>query len=96
MAAETFTAEQMLSLKMVDAVHPEDTLREAAGDYAQSLLTLAPMAVASMLEIIRQLEAGALDRDQAYALAEACSDSEDVQEGITAQREKRTPRFNNR
>ena len=57
---------------------------------------LAPMAVASMLEIIRQLEAGALDRDQAHALAEACSDSEDVQEGITAQREKRAPRFNNR
>ncbi|GIR14633.1 MAG: hypothetical protein CM15mP25_3880 [Gammaproteobacteria bacterium] len=27
------------------------------------------------------------------ALAEACSDSEDVQEGITAQREKRAPRF---
>ena len=95
-AAETFTAEQMLSLKMVDAVHPEDTLREAAIDYAQSLLALAPMAVASMLEIIRQLEAGTLDRDQAHALAEACSDSKDVQEGITAQREKRTPRFNNR
>jgi len=95
-AAETFTAEQMLSLKMVDAVHPEDTLREAAGDYAQSLLALAPMAVASMLEITRQLEAGVLDRDQAHALAEACGDSEDVQEGIAAQREKRPPRFNNR
>jgi len=95
-AAETFTAEHMLSLKMIDAVHPEDALRKAASDYAQSLLALAPMAVASMLEIIRQLEAGALDRGQAHALAEACSDSEDVQEGITAQREKRAPRFNNR
>ena len=95
-AAETFTAEQMLSLKMVDAVHPEGALREAAGSYAQSLLALAPMAVTSMLEIIRQLESDALDRDKAHALARACSDSEDVQEGITAQREKRTPRFNNR
>ena len=95
-AAETFTAEEMLPLKMVDAVHPEDALRKAASDYAQSLLALAPMAVASMLEIIRQLEAGALDSDQARALAEACSDSEDVQEGIAAQREKRAPRFNNR
>ena len=94
-AAETFTAEQMLPLKMVDAVHPGDTLREAAGDYAKSLLALAPMAVASMLEIIRQLEAGNLDRDHARTLAEVCSDSEDVQEGITAQREKRAPRFKN-
>ena len=95
-AAETFSAEQMLSLNMVNAVHSADALRAAAEEYAQSLLALAPMAVASMLEIIRQLEAGALDRDQAHALAEACSDSDDVQEGITAQRERRTPRFNNR
>ena len=94
-AAETFTAEEMLPLNMVDAVHPGDTLREAAGDYAKSLLALAPMAVVSMLEIIRQLEAGNLDRDHARTLAEACSDSEDVQEGITAQREKRAPRFKN-
>ncbi len=95
-AAETFTAEDMLSLKMVDAVHPEGDLREAAGDCAKSLLSLAPMAVASMLDIIRQLEAGALNREQAHSLAEACTGSEDVQEGIMAQREKRAPRFQNR
>jgi enoyl-CoA hydratase/carnithine racemase len=53
------------------------------------------MAVTSMLEIIRELEAGALDRDHAGALAQACTDSEDVQEGITAQREKRAPVFRN-
>lgn len=94
-AAETFTSEQMLSLRLVDAVHPAAALREAALGYAMSLLALAPMAVTSMLEIIRQLEAGALDRDQAGALAQACSDSEDVQEGITAQREKRAPLFKN-
>ena len=94
-AAETFTAEQMLSLRLVDAVHPAAALREAALDYAASLLALAPMAVTSMLEIIRELEAGALDRDHAGALAQACTDSEDVQEGITAQREKRAPVFRN-
>ena len=77
-------------------MHSADALRAAAQEYAQSLLALAPMAVASMLKIIRQLEAGALDRDQAHALGEACGDSEDVQEGISAQREKRAPRFNNR
>ena len=95
-AAETFSAEQMLSLNMVNAVHSADALRAEAEEYAQSLLALAPMAVTSMLEIIGQLEAGELDIDRARALAEACSDSEDVQEGIMAQREKRMPRFNNR
>ena len=94
-AAETFTAEQMLSLRLVDAVHPAAALREAALRYATSLLALAPMAVTSMLDIIRQLEAGALDRDHAGELARACSDSKDVQEGITAQREKRAPVFKN-
>ncbi len=95
-AAETFSAEQMLSFTMVNAVHSADALRAAAQEYAQSLLALAPMAVTSMLEIIGQFEADELDKDHARALAEACSDSEDVQEGITAQREKRVPRFNNR
>jgi enoyl-CoA hydratase/carnithine racemase len=95
-AAETFSADQLLALHLVDAVHPADTLQQAARSYAESLLTLAPMAVANMLEIIRQLERGDLDREQANQLARACSDSEDVQEGITAQREKRSAVFRNR
>lgn len=95
-AAETFSADQLLALHLVDAVHPADTLQQAARSYAESLLTLAPMAVANMLEIIRQLERGDLDREQANQLAKACSDSEDVQEGITAQREKRPAVFRNR
>ena len=95
-AAETFTAEQMLSLRMIDAVHSSAALHDAAQEYAESLLALAPMAVTSMLEIIRQLEVGQLDRRHAESLAAACSDSEDVQEGIAAQREKRSPRFQNR
>jgi len=95
-AAETFTAEQMLSLRMIDAVHPSAALPDAAQEYAESLLVLAPMAVTSMLEIIRQLEIGQLDRRHAKSLAAACSDSDDVQEGIAAQREKRSPRFQNR
>ena len=95
-AAETFTAEQMLSLRMIDAIHPSAALPNAAQDYAESLLALAPMAVTSMLEIIRQLEVGQLDRSHAESLSTACSASEDVQEGIAAQREKRSPRFQNR
>ena len=95
-AAETFTAEQMLSLRMIDSVHSSAALPDAAQEYAESLLALAPMAVTSMLEIIRQLEVGQLDRRHAESLAAACSDSEDVQEGIAAQREKRSPRFQNR
>ena len=95
-AAETFTAEQMLSLRMIDAIHSAAALPDAAQEFAASLLALAPMAVTNMLEIIRQLEAGELNRSHAESLARACSDSEDVKEGIAAQREKRSPRFQNR
>jgi enoyl-CoA hydratase/carnithine racemase len=95
-AAETFTAEQMLSLRMIDAIHSAAALPDAAQEFAESLLALAPMAVTNMLEIIRQLEAGELNRSHAESLARACSDSEDVKEGIAAQREKRSPRFQNR
>ena len=95
-AAETFTAEQMLSLRMIDAIHSAAALPEAAQEFAESLLALAPMAVTNMLEIIRQLEAGELNRSHAESLARACSDSEDVKEGIAAQREKRSPQFQNR
>ncbi len=95
-AAETFAADEMLALRLVDRVVPATALRAEADEYARSLLALAPMAVNSMLTIIRELELGTLDRQRAAALANACADSEDVQEGILAQREKRAARFNNR
>jgi enoyl-CoA hydratase/carnithine racemase len=39
---------------------------------------------------------GELDQKTAADLASACAASEDVQEGILAQREKRSPNFKNR
>ena len=95
-AAETFSADDMLTLGLVDRILPAAQLRAEAASYAESLLGLAPMAVTSMLTIIRQLEEGALDRKTAAGLANACSESQDVQEGILAQREKRAANFKNR
>ena len=95
-AAETFSAEQMLALQLVDGVYPTDQLRAAANDYAAALLALAPMAVTNMFEIIRQLEVGELDFATASLLATQCAESEDVKEGISAQREKRAAVFKNR
>lgn len=95
-AAETFSADDMLALRLVDRIVPAAQLRSEADSYARALLALAPMAVTSMLTIIRQLELGELDQQTAADLAMACSESEDVQEGILAQREKRTTNFKNR
>jgi enoyl-CoA hydratase/carnithine racemase len=95
-AAETFSADDMLALRLVDRIVPAAQLREEAEAYARALIALAPMAVTSMLTIIRQLEVGELDQKTAADLASACATSEDVQEGILAQREKRSANFKNR
>ena len=95
-AAETFSTDDMLALRLVDRIVPAAQLREEAEAYARALLALAPMAVTSMLTIIRQLEVGELDQKTAADLASACAASEDVQEGILAQREKRSANFKNR
>lgn len=95
-AAETFSADDMLALSLVDRIVPAAQLREEAEAYARALVALAPMAVTSMLTIIRQLEVGEMDQKTAADLAKACAASEDVQEGILAQREKRAANFKNR
>ena len=94
-AAESFSGESLLALGLVDSLHSEDSLAEAAEGYARSLLELAPMSVATMLHLIRQLEIGGYDRVAADAMAQRCAQSEDLQEGLKAMREKRRPVFRN-
>jgi len=60
------------------------------------LTGLAPLSMASMLAIIKSVEEGRFDRAAAQALADACSQSEDLSEGLLAVREKRAPVFKRR
>lgn len=94
-AAESFSGASLLTLGLVDSLHTADTLAEAAEGYARSLLALAPMSVTTMLALIRQLEIGGYDRVAADAMAQRCAQSEDLQEGLKAMREKRSPVFRN-
>ena len=52
--------------------------------------------MASMLFIIKAVEEDRFDRAAAQALADACSQSEDLSEGLLAMREKREPVFKRR
>lgn len=58
-----------------------------------SLTGLAPLSMVSMLAIIKSVEEDRFDRDAAQELADACSKSEDLSEGLLAMREKRAPLF---
>ena len=62
----------------------------------EKLARLAPMSLGAMLRIIKMVETNTFDKEAAQALADKCSASEDLQEGLRAQREKRAPAFNRR
>ena len=66
-------------------------------DAAIARLTgLAPLSMAAMLAIIKSVEESRFDPAAAQALADACSQSEDLSEGLLAMREKRAPLFKRR
>jgi len=91
--AEEFSAEEMLSHGIVSRLAPATELLQEAEILASSLAQRAPLAVAAMLTIIRQAERGAVDAVAARELAAACSESEDLKEGLAAQKERRAPVF---
>lgn len=91
--AEEFSAEELKSLGILNWVQPSDSAVEAGLEAARQIASLAPLAVRSMLTIIRQAETGGIDRAKAMELAEICSSSQDLQEGLAAKRERRQPNF---
>ena len=76
-------------------VHAESVDAKSA-TLIEKLARLAPMSLAAMLRIIKMVETNTFDKAAAQALANECSASEDLQEGLRAQREKRAPVFNRR
>lgn len=95
-ASETFDAEAMLETGFLDHLVLPSQLESFTRDFAQHIADLAPLAVRSMKAILQQAAAGGIDEVSSRALSEQCRQSEDLQEGFAAQREKRKPRFSGR
>ena len=92
-ASEEFDARAMLAIGFLDHLVMRAQLEETTQEFSQHIAGLAPLAVGSMKNILQQVASGTLDLDQVSALSQLCQDSDDLQEGFTAQREKRQPRF---
>jgi enoyl-CoA hydratase/carnithine racemase len=95
-SSEEFDAATLLSVGFVDRLVSIEDLEDTASDYAQRLAGHAPLSVQSMKAILQEAVVGAVDFERAKALSALCSESEDLQEGFAAQREKRAPKFNGR
>ncbi|PLW70457.1 enoyl-CoA hydratase/isomerase family protein [Pseudohalioglobus lutimaris] len=92
-ASETFDAEAMLEIGFLDHLVLPAQREKTTHDLAQHIAGLAPLAVRSMKTLLQQAAAGGIDMEAAGKLSELCLASEDLQEGFSAQREKRRPLF---
>lgn len=93
LAAEEFDTRMMLETGFLDYLVLPSRFADATDDLAGRISALAPLAVKAMKNTISQVLEGQIDEEQVREMAELCSGSQDFKEGITAQREKREPRF---
>ena len=91
--AEEFDAAGLREAGFLHRVLPRTELLPAATALAASLATLAPLAVRTMKRLLGQIAQGTLDATEAQAAIAACAASDDLREGLAAQREKRAPHF---
>ena len=93
MGAEEFDADGMLKIGFLDHLVERADLERSAQEMTQRLVSLAPLAVSAMKQIIRQAGDYSVDPATAETLFRRCLESEDFQEGLAAKREKRSPIF---
>lgn len=95
-AAETFEGEAMREIGFLDRVVPRSELQAEAKALAEHIAGLAPLAVQAMKQVLRQATTDQVDAEAASALARRCLASADLQEGLKAKAEKRSPAFGGR
>ncbi|MFV8818331.1 enoyl-CoA hydratase/isomerase family protein [Haliea sp. E17] len=93
MAAEEFDTQGMKDIGFLSMVVEPSQLQPEVERFSASVAALAPMAVAAMKAIIQQSGRGQLDMATASDLVATCAGSNDLREGLLAQKEKREPEF---
>ncbi|MFT4767387.1 MAG: enoyl-CoA hydratase/carnithine racemase [Glaciecola sp.] len=93
LASEAMDALEAHRVGFYDYLVPKDELDERVEELALHMAGLAPLATKAMKELIGQAGRGAVDTSRATELSRLCEESDDLQEGFAAQREKRMPEF---
>jgi len=92
-ANDELTAEEMLEIGFLHRLVPPAAFETEVDALARRLASLAPLAVQGMKRILGEIASGTLDEAAAHATITRCMDSEDLQEGLRAQRAGEEPRF---
>jgi len=95
-ANEEFDADEMLQFGFLHRLVARADLEEETVALARKLAGHAPLAVQGMKRILGEIASGRLDQGRARETVEACMASEDLQEGLRAQRAGQEPRFEGR
>ena len=93
LAAESLSDSQLLEMGFIERIEDLNEFETVVNQYAIKLSELAPLAVRAMKQIINKKSSGKLSNEEAEKLAAECNESQDVKEGMTAQKEKRVPVF---
>ncbi len=95
-AAEEFDTATLLATRFLHRAVPREALESTARSRATELAALAPLAVRTMKQLLGNIARGELDPAAAEQAIASCATSDDLQEGLAAQRERRPPRFEGR
>jgi len=85
-----------VNMGFLDSLVGRNDLAAATQSYAEQLAANAPLSVQGMKKIIDAIVENSLDREEAKVIADQCWNSDDLKEGLSAQKEKREPLFRGR